>query len=50
MTNEEQNKFPLPSLDNSGIKRRKELPSIMGNSEWDRNSPMTTATHCVTFH
>lgn len=27
MTNEEQNKFPLPSLDNSGILRRKELPS-----------------------
>lgn len=27
MTIEEQNKFPLPSLDNSGIMRRKELPS-----------------------
>lgn len=27
MTNEEQNKFPLPSLDNSGIMRREELPS-----------------------
>lgn len=28
MTNEEQNKFPLPCLDNSGIERRKELPSF----------------------
>lgn len=27
MTNEEENRFPLPSLDNSGIWRRKELPS-----------------------
>lgn len=27
MPNEAQNKFPLPPLDNSGIWRRKELPS-----------------------
>lgn len=27
MTNEEENRFPLPSLDNSGIWRCKELPS-----------------------
>ena len=27
MTNEEKNKFPLPPLDNTGIKRREELPS-----------------------
>ena len=28
MTNEEQNKFPLPSLDSSGIWRQEELPSF----------------------
>lgn len=28
MTNEEENKFPLPSLDNSGVWRQEELPSF----------------------